>query len=213
VRGARPRGRDGSAGRTGGASGPHATHARRGRASIQALRVPLGFVAGAAYLWWAPRSPALTPATLALGAGVAGVGLLVRGWAAGHIVKNDQLATGGPYAFTRNPLYLGSFLLAVGFAVAAHPGLVVAVVALWAAVYLPVMRRERAEVRARFPDAYDAWAAHVPMFLPRLTPWRPGAAEPARYDPGLYRRHREWQAALGYVGVLAWLAWGLRGRR
>ena len=105
--------------------------------TIQRLRVPLGFVAGALYLWAATRSPWLTWGSLALGAAVAIVGLLIRAWAAGHIVKNDRLATTGPSAHTRNPLYLGSFLIAAGFAIAAHWSLLLLVIAFFAAVYAP----------------------------------------------------------------------------
>ncbi len=172
--------------------------------SLQRFRVPMGFAAAALYLWYATRSPALSWTSLAAGAVVAAAGLAVRGWAAGHIMKNDRLATSGPYAHTRNPLYFGSFLLAAGCALAVHWGLLALVVAFWVAIYVPVMRRERAFVRSRFPDAYAEWERHVPMFVPRLTPWRGGGEGPA-FDAALYRRHREWRAALGLFAVLAWL--------
>ncbi|HZF67984.1 MAG TPA: methyltransferase [Gemmatirosa sp.] len=173
---------------------------------VQRFRVPLGFLVGAAYLWWAPRSPAMTATTLAVGASVALVGLLVRGWAAGHIVKNNRLATTGPYAHTRNPLYFGSFLLAAGFALAAHWLLLAGVAAFWLVVYLPVIQREAAHVRSLHPAAYDEWARHVPAFLPRLTPWRGGdRSEAGGFSAALYLRHKEWQAGLGYAAILAWL--------
>ena len=85
--------------------------------SIQRARVPLGFLVGGLYLFFARANPV----TLGIGAAIAFVGVLIRAWAAGHIVKNSQLATTGPYAHVRNPLYFGSFLLAAGFAIAAHP--------------------------------------------------------------------------------------------
>jgi protein-S-isoprenylcysteine O-methyltransferase Ste14 len=180
--------------------------------SIQRLRVPLGFAVAAAYLWAATRSDALTWRSLAAGVTVAVVGLLIRAWAAGHIVKNDRLATTGPYAHTRNPLYFGSFLLAAGCALAVHWGLLVAVAVFWLAVYAPVIRRERDFVSARFPDAYAEWARHVPAFVPRLTPWRGRgdprvAADAPPFDLRLYLHHREWQAALGFAAVVAWLAY------
>jgi protein-S-isoprenylcysteine O-methyltransferase Ste14 len=180
--------------------------------SIQRLRVPLGFVVAALYLWAATRSPALTWRSLAIGATVAVVGLLIRAWAAGHIVKNDRLATTGPYAHTRNPLYFGSFLLAAGCALAVHWGLLVAVAVFWLAVYAPVIRREREFVRARFPEAYGEWERHVPAFVPRVTPWRGRgtghvAADAPPFDLRLYLFHREWQAALGFAAVMAWLAY------
>jgi protein-S-isoprenylcysteine O-methyltransferase Ste14 len=179
--------------------------------SIQRLRVPLGFVVAALYLWAATRSEWLTWRSLALGAAVGVLGLVIRAWAAGHIVKNDRLATTGPYAHTRNPLYFGSFLLAAGCALAVHWGLLIAVAIFWLAVYAPVIQRERAFVSARFPEAYGEWERHVPAFVPRLTPWRgsgPKAASDAPpFDLKLYLFHREWQAALGFLAVLVWLAY------
>ncbi|MDF1503520.1 isoprenylcysteine carboxylmethyltransferase family protein [Roseisolibacter sp. H3M3-2] len=180
--------------------------------SIQRLRVPLGFVVAALYLWAATRSDALTWGSVAVGGAVALVGLLIRAWAAGHIVKNDRLATTGPYAHTRNPLYFGSFLLAAGCALAVHWTLLLAVAGFWLLVYAPVIRRERDFVRARFPEAYAEWERHVPAFVPRLTPWRGSgnghvAADAPPFDLKLYLFHREWQAALGYAAVMAWLAY------
>ena len=186
--------------------------ARGGRSWLQRARVPLGFVAAALYLWLARPDPT----TLGIGAAVALAGVLVRAWAAGHIVKNGRLATTGPYAHTRNPLYVGSFLIACGFAVMATPWLLLAVGAFWAAVYAPVMRREAEHVRALHREAYDAWAAAVPMFVPRLTPWRgpaaPGPAAPQapRFDPRLYLYHKEWQAGLGYLLAVAWMTFRVR---
>src|SRR5712691_11798856 len=88
---------------------------RRGGTWIQRWRVPLGFVCAALFVLFAkPR-----PVTLLAGAGVSIIGLALRAWSAGHIRKNDALATSGPYAYTRNPLYLGSFLLGAGFTIAA----------------------------------------------------------------------------------------------
>ena len=169
------------------------------------LRLPLGFVFGILYFWLAPRWA--TPERLGIGAVVAALGLFVRAWAAGHIVKNHQLATTGPYAHVRNPLYFGSFLLAAGFAIAAHPLVLVLVAAFWLLIYVPTMERERRNILGRFPEAYPAWAAHVPMFFPRLTPWRQEDVTAERWSPSLYLKHREWQAALVYVIAIAWIAW------
>ena len=99
------------------------------------VRLRLGFVFGLAYLAFVRP----TTGSLLLGLPVAIVGLLIRGWAAGHIVKNEQLATTGPYAHTRNPLYFGSFLLAAGFALAAHWSLLLVVIALFVLVYGPTI--------------------------------------------------------------------------
>ncbi len=165
------------------------------------LRLPLGFLFAALYLLFALP----TPLTLAIGAAIAFAGLLLRAWASGHIIKNDRLATSGPYAHTRNPLYLGSFLIAAGFAVAAHWSLLLLVIAFFALVYAPTIERERQNIRGRFGEAYDEYASNVPPFLPRTLPWRPadGVAAPFRFD--LYMQHGEWKAALGYVAAVVWL--------
>ena len=168
------------------------------------IRVPLGFLLAAGYLVVARP----TPLTLVVGASIALAGLLVRAWAAGHIVKNDRLATTGPYAHTRNPLYFGSFLIAAGFAIAAHWSLLLLVIAFFVLVYGPTIRDERIGIRARFPDAYDEWERNVPPFVPRPTPWRApvnATEEREGFDFNLYMRHGEWRAALGYAAVLAYL--------
>ena len=174
------------------------------------IRLPLGFILGGAYLVFARP----TPLTLAVGAAIGFVGLLVRAWASGHIMKNDRLATSGPYAHTRNPLYFGSFLIGAGFAVAAHPALLLVVIAFWVLVYMPTMERERTNIRRRFPDAYASYEANVPAFVPRATPWREAgrATEPAPFSFDLYMRHGEWKAALVYVLAIAWLAWRMTSR-
>jgi protein-S-isoprenylcysteine O-methyltransferase Ste14 len=168
------------------------------------LRLPLGFVLGVTYLLFARP----TVLTLAVGGSIALVGVLVRGWASGHISKNERLATSGPYAHTRNPLYFGSFLIAAGFAVAAHWALLLLVVAFFILIYAPTMQRERANIAGRFPDAYKQYAANVPAFVPRPTPWRATHPEDAaRFSLGLYMKHGEWKAAATFVLVIGWLVW------
>ena len=166
------------------------------------LRIPLGFVLGIAYIIF--EHP--TVGSLALGGTVALIGVLVRAWASGHILKNDRLATSGPYAHTRNPLYLGSFLIAAGFAVAAHWSLLVAVVVFFLLIYYPTMQREIVNIKERFPEAYGRYAAQVPLFFPRPAPWRGDAASTNRFDPALYMKHGEWKAGLTYVLAMIWLA-------
>jgi protein-S-isoprenylcysteine O-methyltransferase Ste14 len=162
--------------------------------------VPLGFLCAALFVLFAkPR-----PATLVVGSLISLVGVLLRAWASGHIRKNDALAVSGPYAYTRNPLYLGSFILGLGFTVGAGRwwlGLLFA--ALFLGIYLPVMRVESATLAQLFGGDYDAYAGAVPMFFPRATPYRNGTAK-ARFDRALYLRYREYQAALGLL-----VAWGL----
>ena len=135
-------------------------------------RVPLGFLFAAAYLWWA------RPTWLSLVVGIVFVvaGIIIRALASGHIRKNAELATTGPYAYTRNPLYLGSIVIALGFIVAARNVWIgLAALVMFAFVYLPVIKAEEAYLRSAFPD-YSQYASQVPRLLPRLTPYRSGIA-------------------------------------
>ena len=166
------------------------------------LRIPLGFLLAGLYLAFARPAPL----ALALGAAIAFGGVLMRAWAAGHIVKNDRLATTGPYAHTRNPLYFGSFLIAAGFAIAAHWSLLLVVITLFALIYAPTIEHERINIRNRFPSEYRVYERNVPPFLPRAKPWRePGLADPAPFSFALYLRHGEWRAALVFVLATGWL--------
>lgn len=172
------------------------------------LRLPLGFLFGIIYLVLA--RPTLL--TWAVGGAIALVGVIIRGWASGHISKNERLATTGPYAHTRNPLYFGSFLIAAGFAVAAHWGLLLVVVAFFVLIYAPTMERERANISGRFPDEYRKYSDNVPTFVPRPTPWRgdsPDVGGGGGFSFDLYMKHGEWKAGLTYVLVMIWLYWGM----
>lgn len=140
------------------------------------------------------------------GGAIAFVGVLVRAWAAGHIMKDDRLATTGPYAHTRNPLYFGSFLIAAGFAIAVNWALLLLVIAFFVLVYAPNIERERRHISERFGEQYDAYAANVPAFIPRGTPWRMEKAEPGRFRWSLYMKHEEWKAGITYLLVMGWLA-------
>ena len=174
---------------------------RRGGTWIQRWRVPLGFLCGAAFIFFAHP----TPRALLIGACVSLLGLALRAWAAGHIRKNAQLATSGPYAFTRNPLYLGSFLLGLGFTIASGRlvlGLLFA--ALFLGIYLPVMRVEASTMAELFGGEYETYRRAVPLFFPRLTRFRQDEAMTMRFDGALYLRYREYRAALGLV-----IAWGI----
>jgi protein-S-isoprenylcysteine O-methyltransferase Ste14 len=159
-------------------------------------RVPLGFALSLAYLLLAkPTAPFLAAgAVLALG------GLLLRGWAAGHLEKGASLATAGPYALTRNPLYLGSTLIGAGFALAGRSLVMAAAfMVLLLLVYGPVMRREEQFLRDRFGEAYRRYEERVPLFVPRLV--RP-VVTAERFQWLRYKKNREYEAALGYAGGL-----------
>jgi hypothetical protein len=169
--------------------------------SIQRYRVPLGFLFAAVFLIFAKPEPL----PLAIGGAIAVVGLLIRAWASGHIRKNQTLAVSGPYAYTRNPLYLGSFILGVGFTIASGVwwlGLIF--ILLFLGIYLPVMRVEAKELTEIFGAEYTGYAKRVPLFFPRPFS-RPTAYKKsgANFDFNLYLRYREYQAALGLVFALS----------
>lgn len=163
------------------------------------IRVPLGFAFALVFLWLARP----TPMFLLLGLVLVVPGLLLRGYASGYVKKNAELTTTGPYAYTRNPLYLGSMLIAFGFAVAARSFWIAGVlVVLFAAIYIPVIRSEEDFLRSAFP-AFDAYAATVPRLLPRLVAARGSASTQGVFSAALYRKHREYHALLGAAGMYA----------
>lgn len=164
---------------------------------LQRFRVPLGFLFAAIFLIFAQPEPL----TLVIGGLIASVGLLIRAWASGHIRKNQKLAVSGPYAYTRNPLYLGSFVLGLGFTIASGVWwLGLLFIALFLGIYLPVMRVEAEDLKTIFGDEYEIYARQVPLFFPRLTA---KTANLQKFDKSLYLRYREYRAALG--SALAWL--------
>jgi protein-S-isoprenylcysteine O-methyltransferase Ste14 len=162
------------------------------------IRVPLGFAFAVLYFWLARP----TWRTLALGAVSIIPGLVIRALASGHVRKNEALATSGPYAYTRNPLYLGSLLVAIGFAVAARSWWVAAVlVAMFFSIYVPVIRSEEAFLRERFPE-FQEYANEVPRMIPRMTPAFRNEAS-AEFSMDLYLKHREYNALLGSLALVA----------
>lgn len=164
---------------------------------IQRLRVPVGFVTAILFVVFSQP----TWRSLAVGVPIALCGALIRAWASGHLRKNAELAVSGPYAFTRNPLYFGSFVMASGCAVCGG-GLWLGLwmMTFFLAVYLPVMQAEAAHMRKLFAGDYENWAANVPLFIPRVTPYRKGWMR--RFDPRQYLRHREYRAAIGLAVVI-----------
>lgn len=135
-------------------------------------------------------------------------GLTVRGWSAGTIRKNEELATTGPYAFTRNPLYVGSFLVGTGVAIAGGQWIWPLVfLSFYAAVYPSAMLAEARRLAGLFPERYAVYARAVPGFVPRLTPYRDSAVadRPAGFHWSQYRRNREWEASIGALAVFGLL--------
>ncbi len=167
---------------------------------VARLRVPSGFLLVAAFAWFAHPDAQ----SLAYGLPVSLAGLAMRAWAAGHLAKNRTLASSGPYAYTRNPLYLGTLLVAAGLALAArNAGLAALFAAVFLGIYLPVIQLEQQHLRSLFPD-YAAYAARVPALLPRLTP-APGESRP--FEWALYLKNREYQAAMGFLAGALFLLW------
>jgi protein-S-isoprenylcysteine O-methyltransferase Ste14 len=163
--------------------------------------VPLGFVFAGVFLWLA--RPSWLTMLLSLLVVVPGVWL--RGYAAGYVRKNAELTRTGPYAHTRNPLYLGSMMIAFGFAGAAASWVILVLLAgLFAAIYWPTIRGEEAFLREKFPG-FDAYAAQVPRLLPRLTAARTND-EAGSFSSKLYLHHKEYQASMGAVSIYAALA-------
>ncbi|SRR5712692_2805357 len=171
------------------------------------FRVPLGFAFAILYFWLAKP----TARSILIGATLVIPGLVVRALASGHVQKNERLTTSGPYAYTRNPLYLGSLILAAGFALAARSWWIAIAMAVFVlAIYLPVIRAEETFLRDRFPQ-FKEYARDVPRLLPRLTAV---AESRASFSWELYWKHREYNALLGSVAMMAALAaklvWVLR---
>jgi protein-S-isoprenylcysteine O-methyltransferase Ste14 len=162
------------------------------------IRVPLGFAFAVFFLWLARPTPLFLAVSLALVL----PGLWLRGYASGYVKKNAELTVTGPYAYTRNPLYLGSMLMAFGFALAARSiWIAVALAALFLAIYLPVIRSEEQYLRSVFPE-FDTYAASVPRLVPRVTPGSAGSVAGA-FSGALYRKHREYNALIGAGSLYA----------
>jgi protein-S-isoprenylcysteine O-methyltransferase Ste14 len=160
-------------------------------------RVRMGYPVGIAAFWFARPQPKW----LFCGVGIAALGLLLRAYAAGHLRKHKQLATSGPYAYTRNPLYLGSMFLAAGFSVASRSWISTVLLAAYLIVFYPVViRREQAELRTLYGNSFTEYASKVPAFWPRLSP---ATSSGERFSWALYRQNREYEAAIGLAVAMA----------
>jgi protein-S-isoprenylcysteine O-methyltransferase Ste14 len=168
--------------------------------------VPLGFLTAALYLFelWrrAPR-----PVAVAWSLVLVIPGLWLRGYASGYVKKNQELTTTGPYAYTRNPLYLGSMLIAAGFAVALLSWPVALLLAAgFLVIYVPVIASEERFLHATFPG-FDSYCRSVPRILPHFRPARGRAGDDAgHFEWALYRKHREYNALLGVLLLYICLA-------
>jgi protein-S-isoprenylcysteine O-methyltransferase Ste14 len=162
-------------------------------------RVRLGYPLAVVVLWLA--RPTLQ--SILAGALVGAIGLRVRARAAGHLHKQEVLTVTGPYAFTRNPLYLGSFILMIGAAIAAHSWWSALILfGYFALFYSFVMRREERELYQRHGKAFQEYARSVPLFFPRLTPAKVASGVAAPFSFAQYQKNREYRAAIGFLLLL-----------
>lgn len=167
--------------------------------AVARLRVPIGFLLVILFAWFSRP----VPASLATGLPVSLLGLALRAWAAGTLYKDRDLATWGPYAYTRNPLYLGTLLVAAGFAIAARSSWLGALFAVvFASIYLPAIELEQQHLGDLFPDHPD-YARRVPLLIPRWPAAKTLKQRPFRWSQ--YRKNREYQAAAAFAVGAAWL--------
>lgn len=173
---------------------------------VQRIRVPAGLAFGFLLFVFAQPRPDL----LWIGMPVAALGAGIRLWASGHLDKWRGVARTGPYRLTRNPLYLGSFLAGLGFAVAAAElWLLVVYLVLFPGVYWPVILREEREMLSHYGDDYAGYAAGVPRFcpvrFPSLIPAGPGTI--ARFQWKLFLRNREYRFLVSVVLAAIFFFW------
>lgn len=172
-------------------------------------RVRLGYPLAVAVLWFARP----LPGSIVIGGLVGALGLLTRALAAGYLHKQEVLTVTGPYAYTRNPLYLGSAVLVLGAAIAMRSWISASILLLYFAIfYSMVMLREERELRAHHGSAFEEYARAVPLFLPHLRPATIAGATAGSFSFAQYKKNHEWQAAAGFLlllGVLV-LIWHFR---
>lgn len=164
-------------------------------ARLARLRVPFGYALGVVYLVFCQP----TFASVAIGCVPAVLGMVIRGWASGHLQKNETVTTSGPYAYTRNPLYLGSLLLVIGFAITGRTlWLALVLLAGFFLFYLPAVKAEAEWLEAKFGVSYREYATRVPLLLPRLTAAKArGSEESFRW--ARYRCNRADRTLIGFI--------------
>ena len=170
---------------------------------MRGLRLRAVWLLVVPFLWLAVPTPAL----LAVGASMTALGLLIRAWAAGTIHKERELTVTGPYAYTRNPLYVGTLCVGLGFSVAGGHWVWPALfLTFYAGVYGRTMAGEAVLLTEMFGERFEHYAANVPALVPRLTPYRPAWVQGGGFTLARYKRNREWEALLGAVAGFAFLS-------
>jgi protein-S-isoprenylcysteine O-methyltransferase Ste14 len=166
---------------------------------LQRIRVFSGFIIAIVFLVFSRP----TPVTLAAGVAIAAIGVLLRAWACGHLRKASELDVSGPYAHTRNPLYLGTFIIALGFGIAAGSWwLFLLISAYIGSIYFPVMNVEADVLEQRLGSEYRDYAANVPLLFPRITAWK---KSDRCFDFQLYLKNGEYNAAIGLAAASIFL--------
>jgi hypothetical protein len=165
-------------------------------------RVRLSYPLAILVLWFARP----TPRSVLWGAPIGLLGLFIRARAAGHLRKQEILTVTGPYAYTRNPLYFGSAILAVGAAVATNSWRSAIILCVYFALfYSIVMRREEAELRQLHGTSFEEYARAVPLFFPRLSPAKLSFGGAGSFSFAQYKKNHEYQAAIGFLLLLVLL--------
>ena len=145
-----------------------------------------------------------TPRSILAGALVGAIGLWLRAFAAGHLHKQEVLTVTGPYAFTRNPLYLGSAILTIGAGIAACSWISAVILFVYFSLFYSIVtRREEKELHLRHGVAFEEYARDVPLFIPRLTAVKAPQVSAGSFTLAQYKKNHEWQAAVGYLFLLA----------
>jgi protein-S-isoprenylcysteine O-methyltransferase Ste14 len=162
-------------------------------------RVRLGYPLALAVLWFSRP----TVRSILLGALVGAIGLCLRAYAAGYLHKQEVLTVTGPYAYTRNPLYLGSAILALGAGIATRSWISLSILVIYFAVfYSMVMRREERELHLRHGESFEEYARTVPLFVPRLTAAKLSGNSAGSFSLAQYKKNHEWEATAGFLLLL-----------
>jgi protein-S-isoprenylcysteine O-methyltransferase Ste14 len=148
------------------------------------------------------------PELVAIGLAVAVVGTLVRLYASGFIVKNQELATDGAYRFVRHPLYTGNILLVIGFALAGSRwwGIPLALFFFWF-YYPPAIEYEDRKLQRIFGAAWEQWSARTPALVPRPGGPPAAAAGDRRWSLAVSNTHGELVLVAFSLICAAWIAW------
>lgn len=136
------------------------------------------------------------------GLGVCLMGLLIRAWASGHLIKEKRLTVSGPYQYTRNPLYFGNLIIGISVVIGSFSWIVIIIfVVYFLLFYPPVVKREKEKMKNLFSKEYQEYEKKVPLFFPHLKPHR--SPEKKQFNWELYKKNKEYRAIL--EAILFWL--------